>query len=250
MNGPANGPVTAPVSGTAPVRVLVVEDEALAAEAHAAYVDRLGGFALAGVARSAGEALRSLERCRAEGASVDLLLLDLHLPDGHGLGLLQRARAAGHLCDAIAVTSARDADVVRHAVAQGVVLYLLKPFTFATFRAKLLQYAEYRAGLAAAGQTGEVGQDDVDSLLGTLRTARGEQRAALPKGMSPETMAEVMAVLREAAGGLSASEAAALVGASRVTIRRYLEHLAENGQADRRPRYGVAGRPELEYRWR
>ena len=55
----------------------------------------------------------------------------MHLPDGHGLGLLQRLRAAGHLCDVIAVTSARDADVVRHAVAQGVVLYLLKPFTFA-----------------------------------------------------------------------------------------------------------------------
>ena len=74
----------------------------------------------------------------------------MHLPDGHGLGLLQRLRAAGHLCDVIAVTSARDADVVRHAVAQGVVLYLLKPFTFATFRAKLEQYAAYRAELAAA----------------------------------------------------------------------------------------------------
>ena len=72
----------------------------------------------------------------------------MHLPDGHGLGLLQRVRAAGHRCDVIAVTSARDADVVRNAVTQGVVLYLLKPFTFATFRAKLEQYAAYRASLA------------------------------------------------------------------------------------------------------
>ncbi|GAA4120238.1 response regulator [Nocardioides fonticola] len=230
-----------------PVRVLIVEDEALAAEAHAAYVERLEGFELAGVARSAAAALRALDRGRADGVPVDLLLLDLHLPDGHGLGLLQRARAAGHLCDAIAVTSARDADVVRHAVAQGVVLYLLKPFTFAGFRAKLGQYADYRRTLAGAG---EVGQDDVDSLLGALRTARAEQRAALPKGMSPETMAEVVAALRRHPQGLSATEAAEQVGASRVTVRRYLEHLAENGQADRRPRYGVAGRPELEYRWR
>ena len=76
---------------------------------------------------------------------IDLVLLDMHLPDGHGLGLLQRVRAAGHRCDVIAVTSARDADVVRNAVTQGVVLYLLKPFTFATFRAKLEQYAAYRA---------------------------------------------------------------------------------------------------------
>ena len=39
----------------------------------------------------------------------------MHLPDGHGLSLLQRLRAAGHLCDVIAVTSARDAEVVRDA---------------------------------------------------------------------------------------------------------------------------------------
>ena len=103
------------------------------------------GFEVAGVARSAGDAVRFLNADR----HVDLLLLDMHLPDGHGLGLLQRLRAAGHLCDVIAVTSARDADVVRHAVAQGVVLYLLKPFTFPTFRAKLEQYSAYRAQLAA-----------------------------------------------------------------------------------------------------
>ncbi len=64
------------------VRVLVVEDEEVAAEAHATYVGRVPGFELAGVARSAGEAVRLLARDEA----VDLILLDMHLPDGHGLG--------------------------------------------------------------------------------------------------------------------------------------------------------------------
>ena len=36
------------------VRVLVVEDEEVAAEAHATYVGRVPGFELGGVARSAG----------------------------------------------------------------------------------------------------------------------------------------------------------------------------------------------------
>ncbi|MGZ4451028.1 MAG: response regulator [Nocardioides sp.] len=222
------------------IRVLVVEDEALAAEAHAAYVGRVPGFEVAGVARSAHDAARILNADR----HVDLLLLDMHLPDGHGLGLLQRLRAAGHLCDVIAVTSARDADVVRHAMAQGVVLYLLKPFTYPTFRAKLEQYAAYRAQLAATG--GEVVQDEVDRLFGSLRTTAG---AELPKGMSPETMREVTDALRAADRPLSASEAAEAVGTSRVTARRYLEHLADTGQAERRPRYGGSGRPEVEYRW-
>jgi response regulator of citrate/malate metabolism len=228
--------VTAGAAGD--VRVLVVEDEATAAEAHAANVGRVPGFELAGTARSANDAARFL----AGDPRVDLLLLDMHLPDGHGLGLLQRVRAAGHRCDVIAVTSARDADVVRNAVTQGVVLYLLKPFTFATFRAKLEQYAAYRASVEAE----QLDQEDVDALLGSLRSAT----TALPKGMSAETLREVTAALRESAAGLSATEVSDRVGASRVTSRRYLEHLADAGRVERQPRYGRSGRPEVEYRWR
>ena len=228
------------------VRVLVVEDEALAAEAHASYVERVPGFVLAGVARSAREAVRALEAAQQAGAPVDLVLLDMNLPDGHGLGLLSGLRAAGHLCDVIAVTAARDTKVVRQAVVQGVVLYLLKPFTFATFRAKLEQYAEYRARLDAAPD--EVVQDEVDQLLGSLRPTGS---APLPKGMSPETLRVVTTALRDAAGDLSASEVAALVGASRVTARRYLEHHAAPGRAARGVRYGPSGgRPEVSYSWR
>jgi len=219
------------------VRVLVVEDEATAAEAHGAYVGRVPGFELVGTARSAHDAARFL----AGDPGVDLVLLDMHLPDGHGLGLLQRVRASGHRCDVIAVTSARDAEVVRGAVTQGVVLYLLKPFTFATFRAKLEQYAAYRESLPEE----QLDQEDVDALLGSLRTTS----TALPKGMSAETLREVTAALREAGGGLSATEVAELVGASRVTSRRYLEHLADAGRVERQPRYGRSGRPEVEYRW-
>jgi len=224
------------------VRVLVVEDEPLAAEAHAAYTNRIDGFEVAAVARSAGEAVRQL----AADSSIDLVLLDMHLPDGHGLGLLQRLRAAGHLCDVIAVTSARDAAVVRQAVTQGVVLYLLKPFSFATFRTKLEQYAEYRARLAET--SADVVQDDVDQLIGALRN-RGAG-AALPKGMSAESLRQVTDALRGSDGGLSATEVGAAIGASRVTARRYLEHLADEGLVERAPRYGGSGRPEVEFRWR
>lgn len=223
------------------VRVLVVEDEEIAAQAHASYVQRVAGFELAGVARSGAEALRHLDR----DPTVDLVLLDMHLPDGHGLGVLQRIRAGGHLCDVIAVTSARDLDVVRRAVSQGVAQYLLKPFTFAAFRAKLEQYAAYRRRLGDTDE--EVVQDEVDRLLGLLRTGAGG--SPLPKGMSAETLRQVTAVLRAAAAGVSATEVAAEVGASRVTVRRYLEHLADEQVVERHSRYGGGGRPEVEYRW-
>jgi response regulator of citrate/malate metabolism len=230
------------VSDQGPIRVLVVEDQEIAAAAHAELVQRVPGFELVGVARSCVDA-RRLVRAHPD---TDLLLLDMNLPDGHGLDLLQSLRLEGHLCDALAVTSARDVEVVQRAVAVGVVLYLLKPFTFAGLRSKLEQYATYRAQLRSA--EGTVVQDEVDQLFGTLRS-RGEQ-AGLPKGMSPETLRLVTDHLRSTEVAASAGEVATSVGTSRVTARRYLEHLADSGLAERQSRYGKAGRPEVEYRWR
>jgi response regulator of citrate/malate metabolism len=220
-------------------RALVVEDEPVAAEANAAYLRRLDVEVVA-VAASGQEALRYL----AGDPDVDLILLDMHLKDGHGLALLRRIRAAGHSCDVIAVTSARDVDVVRQAVAQGVVSYLIKPFTFAGFRTKLEQYFRYREQMAASGT---VGQSDVDTMLATLRPTLSS--TDLPKGLTMSTLTRVSAAVREAERAMSASELAELIGASRVTARRYLEHLADSGLLERDTRFGRTGRPEVEYRW-
>jgi response regulator of citrate/malate metabolism len=218
------------------IQVLVVEDDPVAAEAHRQYVERVAGFAVVGVVHSGAEALRALKQ-----KAVDLLLLDFYLPDAHGLDVCRAVRAAGHTVDVIAVTSARDLAVVRAAVSAGVVQYLLKPFTFATMRDKLERYAKFLAGAGVAA-----GQAEVDSLLATLRST---DTPALPKGMSATTLDAVVAALREAQDGLSAALASTGLGVSRVTARRYLEYLANNGLAERRLQYGQVGRPELWYRW-
>jgi response regulator of citrate/malate metabolism len=218
------------------INVLVVEDDPVAAEAHRVYVERVPGFAVAGVVRTAAGARRALR------PGVDLLLLDQYLPDGTGLELCRALRASGNLVDVIMVTSARDLAVVRAAVSTGVVQYLLKPFTFAMLREKLERYARFRRG---AEGPGAAGQTEVDHLFATLRGTD----SALPKGMSGSTLDAVMAVLRESAEGLSAGAAGDVLGMSRVTARRYLEYLADNGLAVRQPRYGQVGRPELRYQW-
>jgi response regulator of citrate/malate metabolism len=220
------------------IRTLVVEDDLVAAEAHRTYVERVPGFSVVGVVHSGAEVLRVLKQ-----KPVDLLLLDLYLPDAHGLDVCRAIRAEGHTADVIAVTSARDLGVVRAAVSVGVVQYLLKPFTFTSMRDKLERYAKFRADAEGSGEA--AGQDEVDNLLATLRSA---ESAALPKGMSRPTLDAVVAALRAAADGLSAGVASDDIGVSRVTARRYLEYLAENGLAERRLQYGQIGRPELWYR--
>jgi response regulator of citrate/malate metabolism len=221
------------------IRVLVVEDEPIAADAHTVYVGRVPGFEVAAVADTAAGALRALER-----HDVDLVLLDMNLPDRPGLAVVRAMRAAGHRADVIAVTSARDLAVVRAAVSQGIVQYLLKPFVFATLRDKLERYQEYRGQVADGGAL--TGQHEVDRLLATLRSP---DPVNLPKGMSQESLGAVSQQLRAAEEAMSANEVAAGLGASRVTARRYLEYLAETGLASRQARYRGTGRPELEYRW-
>ncbi len=222
------------------IRVLVVEDDPVAASAHRTYVERLPGFEVAAVAHSGAEALRFLDR-----GVVDLILLDLHLPDGHGLHVVRSMRAAGHTADVIAVTSARDLDVVRQAVSVGVVQYLLKPFTFPALRDRMERWSRFRDGLSGGGKA--TGQDEVDRALSVLRGS--SEAATLPKGLSAPTLDAVTRALRNApTEGMSAAQAAKAVGVSRITARRYLEHLVETAQAVRTPQYGQVGRPELCYR--
>ncbi|MDR6864392.1 response regulator [Phycicoccus sp. 3266] len=220
------------------LRVLVVEDEPVALEAHAAYVTRVPGFEVAATAATSQEALQALQ-----STAVDVVLLDMHLPDRHGLDVIRAMRAAGHRADVIAVTSARELDVVRAAVSLGVVQYILKPFVFATLRDRLESYRAYRDGLSSTDEVAT--QAEVDEVLAGVRPTRA---AALPKGMGEELLARVTRALRDS-GSLSASELAEAVGVSRVTARRYAEYLCDTRQAVRRQRYAGAGRPEIEYRW-
>ncbi len=221
------------------IRTLIVEDDALVAEVHASYVERVPGFAVAGVAHRATEALELLA-----SRSVDLVLLDFHLPDVKGLDMLRvlHARSATPV-DVIAVTAARDPEIIRQAIAQGVSQYLVKPFAFATFADKLERYARYRAQVDDASQPD---QAEVDALIGTLR---GPTARALPKGLNATTLDRVRDAVRDAEAPLTASDVAGRCGLSRVTARRYLEHLAVEGVVTLSMRYGGTGRPEHLYAW-
>jgi DNA-binding NarL/FixJ family response regulator len=146
------------------ISVLIVEDETTAAEALIEYVGRVSGFEVIGNARTGADALH---RMAADG--VDLLLLDIYLPDMSGLELLRMLRGAGNTVDAIAVTVANDQSAVKASVALGVVQYVVKPFTFNTVRRRLKRYQEYQTLLTEHELI--LAQQEIDHLLNTLRDA-------------------------------------------------------------------------------
>lgn len=227
------------------IRVLVVEDEMLAAEAHAAYLGRLPGFLHVGTARTGQSALRQLAAAATGGEPIDLVLMDMNLPDQHGLDVSRRMRAAGLTTDIIAITAVRELQNVRDAIAAGVVQYLIKPFTYASFARKMGSYREFREQLNRHASLTD--QSAIDLAFASLRTPPQGER---PKGLADDTLARVVGMLRTQTAAVSATEVMTTLGLSRVTARRYLEHLVDTGSVLRSARYGTPGRPENQYRWR
>ncbi|MFJ4363186.1 response regulator [Streptomyces chartreusis] len=221
------------------IDVLIVEDDFMVARIHRGFVNDVDGFRVIGTANCGEQAIAAVGELQP-----DLVLLDLYLPDMFGLEIIPRLRTAGHDCDVMVISAARESEAVRGAVRQGVVDYLLKPFDADDLRTRLEQYAARRSNLYAAVS----GQSDVDRAL-ARGAAPTTAPAALPKGMSVETAELIERELRAADGSLSAAECAARSGVSRVSARRYLEHFSVTGRAEVSLRYGQAGRPERRYSW-
>jgi response regulator of citrate/malate metabolism len=216
--------------------VLVVDDDFMVAEIHRRFVDAIDGFRAVGVAGTGAEALSAIRRLRP-----DLLLLDVYLPDMTGLVLLRQLRSDGDRVGVIMITAARELDAVSAALHGGAADYLIKPFEFAQFKAKLATFAARAEALES-----ELGADQslIDSLFGGLTGAAPE---TMPKGLGAETGTLVLEAVRSA-GEVSASECAEATGISRVSARRYLEHYLSTGVLEIRLQYG-GGRPERRYRW-
>ncbi|MFM9367928.1 response regulator [Streptomyces sp. Da 82-17] len=226
-----------------PTKVLVVDDDFMVAKLHGRCVSAMDGFTVAGVAHSGAEALRAAERLQP-----DLVLLDVYLPDMDGIAVLRELRAAEERdparprVDALFITAARDAEVIRSALRAGALHYLIKPFNQAALQEQLRHVAALRARL---DDLGEARQEDVDQIFGTRPPGSRE----LPKGLAAHTADLVERVLRAEPGGLSASQCAQAGSLSRVSARRYLEFFADTGRVEVTLKYGGTGRPERRYRW-
>lgn len=224
------------------VRVLVVDDDFMVADVHRRLIEREPGFSVIGVAHSASEALAIAQR-----DLPDLVLLDIYLPDRSGLDVLRALRVSGATCEVVTVSAARDAQTIHSLIKLGGAHHLIKPFDSEVLRT-LLQHLRSRI-VETRNHDGSqlLSQAQVDRAFAEVRPPL----STLPKGLSPATRLAVSdALVGVDTEGLSASDVAALTGVSRVSARRYLEHLVEIGEVELSMRYGAAGRPEHRYRLR
>ena len=216
-------------------RVLIVDDDARVAALHARIVGAQAGFRVVAVAPSS-EAAQSLI---ADGVGVDLLLLDVHLPGANGVLLLRSLRMRGGP-ETIAITSAREPQVVQDLIQLGVVDYLVKPFAIARLQEALLRFKDRRR--IFDGRRG-LEQSEIDSLRAHMPPT------PLPKNLHRETLDAVRLALSRAGEDFgSAEEGGNDAAVARVTARRYLEYLVGARQAEVATSQHGPGRPRKLYR--
>lgn len=214
---------------TATFTVLVVDDDFHVADLHRREVDQVPGF-------RALEPVGTLAAARSALSStvVDLVLVDVYLPDGSGLDLLRTIDT-----DAFVLSAASDSVTVRRAMRSGALAYLLKPFSAGVLAERLRAYARSRNVL---DERTTLDQEAVERAFRILHAGEGA-------GASPSRAATAALVLEQLSSDVerSAADVASAIGVSRATAQRYLAQLTADGTVAMQLRYGAAGRPEHRY---
>lgn len=228
------------------IETAIAEDDFRIASIHKELVNRVKGFHCEHKALNAKETLKMLQ-----DFSIDLLLLDIYMPDELGTDLLKTIRDQHPNVDILIISASTNADHVQQSLRYGVFDYIIKPVALERLEKTLNDYLLFRQRLS---ETTEITQENID-LLTSIRRHQNtpepsktlENVEELPKGIDPFTLQTVSKELEKAEEGITAEEMGQYLGASRTTARRYLEYMISTGQADARPIYGIVGRPERRY---
>ncbi len=220
-------------------KVLIVEDDPMVAMINEKYVQRNGQFEVVKKCPNGQSALDYLAENEA-----DLVIMDVYMPVMSGIETLRAMREDGLSVAVIMVTAANDGHTLEQVFSLGVVDYLVKPFAFDRFQTALEKFIVQ----TDAFKQDSFSQKRIDSLLGG-----GAPQAAAevlhPKGIQEKTLETLQEYMQQNRGRwLAADEITETVGLSAVTVRRYMNYMAEAGMVEKEINYGTGGRPSTLYR--
>lgn len=221
------------------IKVAMAEDDFRVAAIHEQFLLTIEGVKIAGKALNGKETLSLLDNNK-----IDLLLLDIYMPDTLGTDLLKIIREKYPSVDVIMITAAVEKDIVEQSLRNGVYDYIIKPVSIERFKKTIMSYKKQHHIFK---NHREINQVIIDELTGYSKGWTNLNQA-IPKGIDPLTLKKVTQIMRMSNNGISAEELGCKLGASRTTARRYLEYLISTGDVRAELEYGLVGRPERKYR--
>lgn len=225
------------------IKIFIVEDDPMVKEINTRFLEKIEGFKVVGDASNIEEAKDKIIK-----AKVDLILLDVFLPDGKGIDLLKWVRINEVQIDTILITADKCKSSVDEAFKYGAIDYLIKPFKFERFKEALYNY---RSRFIELRKVDNMNQDYIDQYILKINTNSIEEEVEekeLCKGLSLKTYNKIIDYMKEKYREyLTAEEIAKGSGLARVTARRYLEKMVEEGRVEINQEYGKIGRPTNYY---
>ena len=223
-------------------RTVIIEDDPVITQLNRQYVEKDSRFTVVQTFSAAHPALFWLRN-----NLVDLIILDMYMPQMSGLELLRILRAEGVNADVIMVTSADDAATIESFIRLGVTDYLIKPFGYERFQLALKNFCDNWDTIHQDPHKST--QNKLDNVLLHL-TASSPPPApgGMPKGLQSQTLTLLQDYLKENPQGHTCDDIASHVGLSVVTVRRYMNYLAEQHLVDSDMDYNTGGRPCIVYK--
>lgn len=218
------------------MKVLIVEDDPMVRTINKGYLKKIDGKIKVFEAYDIDTAKSVLE-----SQAVDLVLLDVYLGEGRGPELLTWARMQSYDLDVVLITADNSYETVSTAFRLGAIDYLIKPFSYARFVEAIEKVRVKRSVILG---TQAVSQEDIDKMLTNNREQSTE------KGINPATYQMVQDGLVSAGEAQTAQDLADKTLLARVTVRRYLEYMVEQGSVEEQLIYGKIGRPNKVYLWK
>lgn len=217
--------------------ILIIEDDPQVAQMTGDYLVH-NGYSVVGTASSAEEAMTLLVENR-----ISLVLLDIYLPEASGLDVLRTIRQQQEQIEAIILSAAKDSTQIREAFRLGCVDYIIKPFTYERLSEALDKYRKRRLLL----EKDSLNQHEVDMLSGN-KSRTTPSALDLPKGIDRNTLKRICQVMQTKKASFCVQDVAEELDLSRVTVKKYLDFLAEQSVLRKTYIYGNIGRPLNEYR--
>ena len=222
--------------------VIIVEDDPMVAFINRQYLQSDPLFVLDQTFTNGKDAIRYLETHK-----VDLTVVDYYMPLMNGMDFVKACRARGIDTYLVMITAANSADDFTTAISNGVMDYIVKPFSFERFQETLVKFKQVHK---MKGRTARLSQEEIDQLMARRAAVPKDQSSDEPiKGIHPRTLGTMREFLTSHSEEyLSSEEISKSVGLSRITVRRYLNYLLENGEIVSIVDYATGGRPSLRYR--